>query len=127
MKKYILIKIVAIILSAMFLSGCNQETNKEKEDSNIVELLWHRIDSGGTPPYDFKEVVGQIINNDTKDYNKVEVTVYFLDKNDKLIHSGTYTIYDLLQNYTANFFVHYNYLDPNFADYDHYTITLKVE
>lgn len=127
MKTYIKIAIVTIFLFSLLLSGCTQENNNEKEETHKVDLVYHKIESGGKPPNDFKEVIGQIKNNDTKDYDKVEIIVYFYDNNNEMIHSGTYTVYDLLQNYSADFIVHYNYLNPNFTKYDHYTITLKVE
>ena len=126
-KKYLAITVVSIFLFTIFLSGCTQNNNDGREVSHKVEIVWHDVQTGGTPPYDFMEVVGQIKNNDTKDYDKVEIIVGFFDKNDNMIHFGAYNVYSLLQNYSADFFVHYSYTDPNYTDYDHYEIRLKVE
>jgi len=127
MKRYIVIIVISIIILAIFLSGCTQENNKEFEENSYgIELLWHRLDEGGTPPNDFKEVNGELINNGTRDYEKVVITVDFLNKNDKVIYSGNYTVYDFLHNYTANFFVTYFSTYPNYEQYDHYAINVKL-
>jgi len=123
MNKYLKITCIAVLIFSILLSGCTQETNNNNNvNKEEIQLISHEIETN--PSGDIKEVRGSLKNIGNRTINPVVVEVIFYNKNNLVIHSGTYTIYNFVNGYTEYFFVQFKSTDPNYEEYDHYSIEL---
>lgn len=127
MKKYLKITCIAVLIFSILLSGCTQENNNHNSITDEVELVSHNITTYGNLSKGFREVIGTIKNNGNRTIDQVVVEVFFFNKDNEIIYSGAYTVYNFVNGYKADFFVVFSSTEPNYDDYDHYSINLKYD
>ena len=125
MKKHLIISITVLLIISILLSGCTQENNNNDVITDEVELVSSKIETN--PSNTVMEVFGTIKNNGNRTIDQVVVEVFFFNKDNEIIHSGTYTVYNFVNGYTADFFVDFRSTEPNYDDYDHYSIELQYD
>jgi len=123
MKKYLIITISVLLIFLTLLSGCTQENDNVNKDE--IQLISHKIETNTSG--DVKEVTWSLKNIGNRTINPVVVEVIFYNKDNVVLHSGTYTIYNFVNGYTEYFFVEFRSTDPNYEDYDHYSIKLYYD
>jgi len=126
MKKYIIITVTALLILTSFFSGCTQENTNNNDISDEVELLSHNITTYENLSTPFKEVRGTAKNIGNRIIN-ITVEVSFYNKDNVVLYTGTYTIYNFVNGITENFIVEFWSTDQNYNDYDHYSIKLIYE
>ena len=123
MKKQLIITVAFLFILAGLLCGCNEQTNNNNTNNPIdyIELVSHYINIRD----DLIEVNGVMKNNGSTTVDAV-AEVLFYNANNELIYSSTYTVYNFVNGTTADFYVMYLSADPNYEQYDHYDIELKL-
>ena len=125
MKKYLMTaSITTLLIFTCLLSGCTQDNNNVKPEE--IEIISHKVATYGNLTSGFVEVTGSLknIGNRTID---VIAEVTFLNKNNEVLYVGTYTIYNFVSGVIEHFIVEFLANQPNYEDYDHYSIRLIYE
>src|SRR4030043_57975 len=104
-KNLMIVAFTTFLIFSCFLSGCTQESNNGVKPDEI-ELISHKIETYGNLTNGLREVTGSLknIGNRTID---VIVEVTFLDKDNVVLYTGTYTIYNFVSGVTEYFIVEF--------------------
>ena len=119
MNKHLIVIGVVIILLAVGLSGCNQNTTSNNNSTSEIEIVSHKIEDKG---YMGWKVSGTIKNIADRNIDKVTIRVRFYDSDNELLITKTDTVSYLANGETADFEVYYGDWEQYYDQYDHYTI-----
>jgi len=127
MNKYLKITCIAVLIFSILLSGCTQENNNinniiNNKVPNEIELVSYNVVSD--PGNNYIEVNGAIRKIGNASIDHAIVGVYFYNKENEVIYYGNYSIYSFVKGFDYDFFVQLSSTDPNYEEYDHYSIEL---
>jgi len=105
MKKQIIILLAFLIISAGFLSGCEQKKNQpQKIDLTKIEIVNYSIETRTDwLGEEYKKVYGYLVNNAGKKIERIEIEAKFYDSNSSYICSRYAYIFDLANKNTDDF------------------------
>lgn len=130
MNKPIIIIVIAALLLAVGLSGCNEEKVEVIGDTDKVEMVSYSIETydnngekiGGGFVHDSKaylyKITGTVKNIAGEMLNVIWTSAKFYDRGNNYLNSLTYAISDLANNYTANFSMTYPSSEVHFENVD---------
>ena len=126
MKKYLKITCIVVLIFSILLSGCTQENNNinniiNNKVPNEIKLVSYNLVKD---PADNLEVDGAIRKIGNASIDHAIVGVYFYNKENEVIYYGNYSIYSFVKGFDYDFFVQLSSTDPNYEEYDHYSIEL---
>ena len=122
----------------LFLVGCSGcidqnseseisgDTNLVSGDTHLVGIVTHNVRKNTTiNDYDFWEVYGTMKNIAKKNFDVIDIMVYFYDSDDTLLYSDS-TFNSLGENQTDNFSIAFpDYLE-HYENFDNYKIVISV-
>lgn len=140
MKKLAILLIALMIVSIVFLSGCNEDNSS---GNNQIQILNHKIETkhgsysttfntgyGTQMEYvldgDYKEVTGTIKNIADRNINRVTITVRFYDNDNELLATKTTTVSYLANGVTSDFSVVFGDIEAYYDQYNHYKISIST-
>jgi hypothetical protein len=128
MKKKIISIVAFLIISSIFLTGCDQKTNGENIDLSKLEVLNNftvtiREDLTGE---EYREIKGYIRNNAGKGFELIRVNISFYDKNGILIITKPSDIINIANKETKKFSTVYHSLSNNYYQIDWDNIGFEI-
>ncbi|NHJ87738.1 MAG: hypothetical protein FK734_19915 [Asgard group archaeon] len=125
MKKQLMIIGIVVILLAVSLSGCNEQSNNSNSGSGYIIIESHNVDdSQANSAWGLIRVYGKIKNIGDKNVDYAEVTVKFYDSDNELLFTNKQQIRYIAKGETEDFSVYYYYYDKYFEQYHHYTVSV---